>query len=448
VRTPDFKNIFASEALAKALGGALTEVKPVAVSGRVTEAVGTLIKASGLTAHIGEVCELRSADRSQPLMAEVVGFSKQVALLTPFGSMSGVSASTEVIPSGRSHRVPVGDGLLGRIVDGFGEPIDGLGPIRTQRFASVYAEPPHPLARRMIEEPLQTGVRVIDALMTTALGQRIGIFAPAGVGKSTLMGMLARWASCDVNVIALVGERGREVGEFLRHNLGAEGLARSVVVVATSDKPAMERAKAAYVATTIAEDFRERGLNVMLLMDSVTRFARAQREIGLASGEPPTRRGFPPSIFAALPQLLERAGKGEHGSITAFYTVLTEGDDGTDPIAEEVRSILDGHIVLSRKLAALNQYPAIDPLASLSRVMPLVTERDHRQAAGKLRSLVAKHQEIELLLRIGEYKMGGDALGDEAVAKIDDIRELLNQDAEDPADYAQTLADLHEIASR
>jgi ATP synthase in type III secretion protein N len=446
MRAPDLKGLFASDALAQALSGALADVTPVAVSGRVNEAVGTLIKASGINAHVGEVCELRSPGQDRPLIAEVVGFSKQFALLTPFGPMSGVSASTEVIPSGRSHRVPVGDGLLGRVVDGFGAPMDGQGPVRTPRMASVYAEPPHPLARRLICEPLHTGVRIVDALLTTAHGQRMGIFAPAGVGKSTLMGMLARWASCDVNVIALIGERGREVGEFLHHNLGSQGLAKSVVVVATSDKPAMERAKAAYVATTMAEAFRERGMKVLLLMDSVTRFARALREIGLSSGEPPARRGFPPSIFAALPQLLERAGQGEHGSITAFYTILTEGDDGSDPIAEEVRSILDGHIVLSRKLAALNRYPAIDPLDSLSRVMTSVTSRAHQQAAGKLRSLIAKHQEIELLLRIGEYKPGGDPLADEAVAKIDAIRTLLMQESDESADYDDSLDGLQQLA--
>jgi ATP synthase in type III secretion protein N len=439
---------FERSSLAQALDSALADIAPVAVTGRVNEAVGTLIKASGVDAHIGEVCELHSPDRDTPLMAEVVGFAKQIALLTPFGNMTGISASTEVIPSGRSHRVAVGDGLLGRVFDGFGEPMDGGPAIRAQRLASVYATPPNPLHRRMIDEPMATGVRVIDALLTIAEGQRMGIFAPAGVGKSTLMGMLARWTDCDVNVIAMIGERGREVREFLEHSLGANGLARSAVVVATSDKPAMERVKAAYVATTIAEYFRDRGLKVLLLMDSVTRFARAQREIGLASGEPPTRRGFPPSIFAALPQLLERSGQGEAGSITAFYTVLTESEDGSDPIAEEVRSILDGHIVLSRKLAAMNQYPAIDVLASLSRVMPLVAGAAHREAAGKLRSLLAKHQEIELLLRIGEYKKGADPLADEAVAKIGDIRALLAQSTDVASDYLDTLASLQQIAER
>jgi ATP synthase in type III secretion protein N len=433
-----------ANALMRGVKGAL----PIAVRGRVNEAVGTLIKVSGVQARIGDVCELRSPGVDAPLFAEVVGFSKQIALLTPFGGMNGVSGATEVIVSGRRHTVAVGEELLGRVLDGFGMPIDERGPLAAQSEMPVQAEPPPPLKRRMIERPFATGVRALDALLTVAEGQRLGIFAPPGAGKSTLMGMLARAASCDVNVIALIGERGREVREFIAHNLGAAGLAKSILVVATSDRPAMERAKSAYVATAIAEYFRDRGRSVLLMMDSVTRFARALREIGLAAGEPPTRRGFPPSIFAALPRLFERAGHGQNGAITAFYNVLTEGEDGEDPIAEEVRSILDGHIVLSRKLASANRYPAIDPLVSLSRVMSLVTSPEHQRAARKLRSLLAKYDEIELLLQIGEYKKGGDPLADEAVTKMSDIRALLSQETTELSRYEASVAALQELVER
>jgi type III secretion protein N (ATPase) len=425
--------------LSRALDQALLhELDAVTVRGRVTEAVGTLIKASGVSARIGEVCELRMA-HGQTLLAEVVGFSKQAVLLTPFGSMQGISSTAEVTPCGRAHHVAVGSALLGRIVDGFGAPIDTRGHIAATAQLPVYAPPPPPLERAVIDRPFDTGIKVVDALLRVGQGQRMGLFAPAGVGKSTLIGMLARGAASEVNVIALIGERGREVREFIERNLSADGLARSVVVVATSDKPAMERAKAAYVATTIAEHFRAQGQRVLFLMDSVTRFARALREIGLASGEPPARRGYPPSIFAALPQLLERTGQSAQGSITAFYSVLTEGEDSEDPIAEEVMSLLDGHIVLSRKLAAMNQYPAVDVLASLSRVMPAVTGTSQQRAALKLRSLLAKHQEIELLLKLGEYQAGSDALADEAIAKMDDIKRLLTQNPSDFHDSGETL---------
>jgi ATP synthase in type III secretion protein N len=434
--------------LARCLDRALLqELTPISVRGRVNEALGILIKASGVAARIGEVCELRSPDGAA-LLAEVVGFSKQAVLLTPFGSMQGISSATEVIASGRAHHLGVGGALLGRIVDGFGAPIDGRGDIGAAAQLPVYAQPPHPLERVVIKRAFDTGIKLIDALLRIGEGQRMGLFAPAGVGKSTLIGMLARGSASDVNVIALIGERGREVREFIERNLGAAGLAKSVVVVATSDKPAMERAKAAYVATTVAEHFRAQGRRVLLLMDSVTRFARALREIGLASGEPPARRGYPPSIFAALPQLLERAGQSALGSITAFYSVLTEGEDTEDPIAEEVMSLLDGHIVLSRKLAAMNQYPAVDVLASLSRVMPAVTELSQQRAALKLRSLLAKHQEIELLLKLGEYQSGTDALADQAIAKMDAIKAFFAQDAEhfQPSDATlATLAQLSEV---
>jgi type III secretion protein N (ATPase) len=309
----------------------------------------------------------------------------------------------------------------------------------------IYAASPHPLSRNLIDAPFATGVRAIDTVMTAGIGQRIGIFAVAGGGKSTLLGMLARGASADVNVIALVGERGREVNEFIRDNLGDAGMAKSVIVVATSDRPALERSRAAWVATAIAEHFRDRGKRVMLLVDSVTRFARALRDVGLAIGEPPARRGFPPSVFSALPRLFERAGNNDKGSITAFYTVLMEGEDGDDPIVEEVRSILDGHIVLSRKLAAAYHYPAIDVLTSLSRTMPRVVEEPQLRAAGQLRKYLAKHQDIELLLQLGEYKKGSDPEADIAIQKIEPIRKLLQQPSGDIAGFAESVSALRKL---
>jgi type III secretion protein N (ATPase) len=295
------------------------------------------------------------------------------------------------------------------------------------------------MRRRLIDAPLSTGIRLVDALTTLGEGQRLGIFAPAGVGKSTLLGMFARGTSCDVNVIVLIGERGREVREFIEFILGEQGMARSVIVCATSDRSAVERAKAAYVGTAIAEHFRDQGLRVLLMMDSLTRFARAQREIGLASGEPPTRRGFPPSVFAELPRLVERAGMGDNGSITALYTVLAEDESGSDPIAEEVRGLLDGHLLLSRELAARNQYPAVDVLNSLSRVMTQIVGREHLDLAGQLRRLLAKYQEIEPLLQVGEYRAGSDAVADEAVSRIDAIRAFLAQETADVTDFQQSL---------
>jgi ATP synthase in type III secretion protein N len=311
----------------------------------------------------------------------------------------------------------------------------------------VFRDPPDPMSRRMIEEPMHTGVKIIDGLMTLGEGQRMGIFAPAGVGKSTLMGMLARGTQCDVNVIALIGERGREVREFIELILGEEGMRRSVVICATSDRSSIERAKAAYLATAVAEYYRDRGQKVLLMMDSLTRFARALREIGLARGEPPARRGFPPSVFAEIPRLLERAGMGARGSITALYTVLAEDESGGDPIAEEVRGILDGHMILSRKIAAKNQYPAIDVLASLSRVMTQVVPEAHAQAAGRLRKLMAKYEEVETLLQVGEYAKGNDADGDEAIAKNQSIKDFLNQRTDTLVDFDRTLGELTQLVA-
>lgn len=425
---------------------AITRSPAVGVRGRVSKAVGMLIDATGVQAHVGELCELVTPGEP-PLLAEVVGFNRGTAILTPLGPTTGLSALTEVIPSGRGHVCPVGDGLLGRVLNALGEPIDGAGPLDALAHVPVHREPLNPLQRKMIERPLPTGIRAVDGLLTLGEGQRVGVFAPPGIGKSTLLGMLARGSTADVNVIALIGERGREVKEFLEHNLGAAGLARTVMVVSTSDRPPMERIKSAYVATTIAEHFRDQGQRVLLVVDSLTRFARAQREIGLASGEPPTRRSYPPSIFSMLPQLLERAGPGLRGSITAVYSVLTEGDEENDPIAEEVRSILDGHIVLSRKLAAANHFPAIDVLGSVSRVMTQVVPREHRAAAAQFRALMARHQELEMLIQIGEYQAGSDALADRAIASRPAMQSFLAQPPETSVPFDKTEAALRRLVS-
>ena len=426
---------------------AVEDTPTLAITGRVTQVIGTIIKAVVPAVKVGEVCILRQPGEDFEMKAEVVGFLKDAALLTPIGDMYGISATTEVMPTGRAHMVPVGDGLLGRVLDGLGQPMDFAerGPLEADRFYPVFAEAPDPMKRRVIQDPMPLGVRAIDSLLTCGEGQRMGIFAAAGGGKSTLLGMLVKGAAVDVTVIALIGERGREVREFIEHELGEEGRRKAVIVCATSDKSSMERAKAAYVATAIAEYFRDQGKKVLFLMDSVTRFARAQREIGLAAGEPPTRRGYPPSVFATLPKLMERVGMNDKGSITALYTVLVEGDDMTEPIADETRSILDGHIILSRALAASNHYPAIDVLASASRVQNNVIDNEHKLSAGRMRELMAKYADVELLVKIGEYKAGSDKLADEAIAKIDHIRNFLKQGTKERMAFEETIAKLGEI---
>jgi len=428
-------------AVARALG----DKAPIALCGRVVEARGTLIRVAGIDARIGELCEFRLADGGLR-RAEVTGLADDCALLMPFGELEGLSLGARVVALGHGHRVAVGEALLGRVLNGFGEPVDGKGPLGTTAWMPVQAGSPAPLSRAPVVQPFATGVRAIDGLMTLGQGQRIGVFAPAGVGKSTLAGMMVRASEVDVCVVALVGERGREVGEFVNHTLGLQGMKRSVVVAATSDSSASERVKAGFVATTIAESFRDRGMRVLLVMDSVTRLARALREVGLACGEPPTRRGFPPSVFAALPRLLERAGNAQRGSITALYTVLMEGQEDGDPIAEEVRSIVDGHIVLSRAIAHTPIYPAIDVLASLSRLMGAVTTPEHRAAALKLRSLLARHREVELLIQVGEYRSGSDPLADEAIAKLPAIHAFLQQPADHVQDFQASLRQLLELA--
>ena len=426
------------------LRAAILRTSSVKLQGRVIQVTGTVIKAVVPAVKIGEICILRNPGTEVETKAEVVGFAKGTALLMPTGDTQGISAETEVIPTGQVHMVPVGMELLGRVLDGLGNPLDTdtHGPLVTTRRYPVFAEAPDPLRRKIINTPISLGVRAIDGLLTCGEGQRIGIFAAAGGGKSTLIAMLVRNADVDVTVVALIGERGREVREFIENDLGEEGREKAVIVCATSDRSAMERSHAAYSATAIAEYFRDQGKRVLLLMDSVTRFARAQREIGLAAGEPPTRRGFPPSVFATLPRLMERAGMNDKGSITALYTVLVEGDDMTEPIADETRSILDGHIILSRKLASANHYPAIDVLASVSRVMGAIVSDEHRSAGARTRELIAKFQEIELLVKVGEYQEGSDATADEAIEKIELINQFLKQDINEKVSFDDMLDDL------
>ncbi len=406
--------------------------------GRVTGATGTIIRAIAPGVRVGELCHITD-ETGLVLLAEVVGLAGREALLTPIGNLRGVSGRADVRPTGASRETPVGRRLLGRVVDALGRPIDGRGPIGPGPMRPLYGEPPAALSRQLVAHLMPLGLRVMDGLLTVGEGQRIGIYGEAGGGKSTLVSQIVRGAAADVGVIALVGERGREVREFVEHSLGAQGLARSVVVVATSDRPAPERLSAALVATSIAEEFRDQGLKVLLFVDNVTRLARAGREIGLSAGEPPTRRGFPPSVFALLPQLMERAGPGERGSITAFYAVLVEGDGTGDPIAEETRGILDGHVILSRTLAAANHYPAIDVLMSRSRVMNAVTTKTHQRLAGRFRELMARHAEVEFLIQVGEYKPGADQLTDEAVEKIGDLRAFLRQGTDETTPFDETV---------
>jgi type III secretion protein N (ATPase) len=431
----------------------LHATRTVVEHGRVVQAGGTVMRATGLRARIGQQCRVfdpQAVDTDpSPLLAEVIGFAGAEVILAPYGPLQGVAVGAQVQALADAAEVRCGPALLGRVIDAFGRPLDGR-PAATGpglRHTPLHADAPSPLQRRGVDEALPTGVRAIDTALTVGEGQRVGIFAMAGGGKSTLLGMLARQARADVNVIALVGERGREVREFLDESLGEDGLTRSVVVVSTSDRPALERVRAAYAATAIAEGFRGEGRRVLLLVDSVTRFARGLRELGLSALEPPVRRGYPPSVFAELPRLFERAGNDAHGSITAFYTVLAEDEDNSDPVAEEVRSILDGHIVLSRQLAQAHHYPAIDVLGSASRVFTRVAAGPHREAAARLRTLLARHAEVEFLLRVGEYQAGSDAVADTAIERMPAIRALLQQRADEATDFAQTLARLQEVVS-
>ena len=425
---------------------AIDSCKSMNMTGKVVQIVGLVIQCSGPNVSMGELCYVQSHfDGVEPLPAEVVGFREGYVLLMPLGETKGIGPGCQVVSAQKVLQVKVGPELLGRVIDGLGNPIDGTGPILCKQEYPIQADPPAPLDRPVIKDSLYVGVRAIDGLITMGQGQRIGIMAGSGVGKSTLLSMIARNTEADISVIALVGERGREVKEFIERDLGEEGLKRSVVVVATSDKPALVRIKGAMTATAIAEYFRDQGRKVILMMDSVTRFAMAQREVGLTVGEPPATRGYTPSVFALLPRLLERAGTSAKGSITGIYTVLVDGDDMNEPIADAVRSILDGHIVLSRNIAAQNHFPAIDVLASVSRVMSAVVPKEHMEANRKLRALMAVYKEAEDLIHIGAYVKGSSQKIDEAIQKIDAINDFLCQGVFEVQGFEETIQRLEGI---
>ncbi|MED1822904.1 flagellar protein export ATPase FliI [Brevibacillus agri] len=411
---------------------ALYELDPLRVNGKVTQVVGLTIESQGPEVKLGEICHLYPTNSKEPIIAEVVGFRENKVLLMPLGELTAIGPGCDVVATGRSLEVKVGPEILGSVLDGLGRPYQGTLPLGLASYPTNNL-PPNPILRPRIKEPLSVGVRAIDGLLTVGKGQRVGIFAGSGVGKSTLMGMIARNTTADINVIGLIGERGREVMEFIERDLGEEGLKRSVVVVATSDQPAMIRIKGALIATSIAEYFRDRGLNVMLMMDSVTRFAMAQREVGLAIGEPPATRGYTPSVFALMPKLMERAGTADKGSITAFYTVLVDSDDMNDPIADTARGILDGHIVLDRKIAQKGHFPAIDVMASVSRVMSEIVSDEHKEAARQLKKHLATFREAEDLINIGAYKPGSNRDIDAALRYKDIISEFTAQGTHEPS---------------
>jgi flagellum-specific ATP synthase len=423
----------------------LGRIETAPVMGQVVRVVGLLVESAGPAASVGEICEVRTG-RGPSLPVEVVGFRDGRLLSVPLGETTGIRPGDRIVSSGSALTIPVGDALLGRVVDGLGKPLDGLGPPAVTDLAPLKPAALNPLDRDPISVPLATGVRAIDALLTCGRGQRIGVFGGSGVGKSTLLGMMARGTEADVVVLGLVGERGREVRSFLEHDLGPRGLERSVVVVSTSDSPPLARLRAAYAATSIAEAFRDAGKHVLLMMDSLTRFAMAQREVGLAAGEPPTAKGYPPSVFARLPGLLERAGTlHDRGSITAFYTVLVEGDDHNEPIADAVRGILDGHIVLARELAARNHYPAIDILHSVSRTMPDVTSIEHRGRAAAVREWMATLRDNEDLVSVGAYVPGSNPRIDAALARRDAIDRFLCQSADTGGRLSDAIAALNAL---
>jgi len=416
--------------------------------GTVVRVAGLVVESRGPAVSIGSLCRIESPEMAAAIPAEVVGFKENIIYLMPLGSIQGITPGSIVTSTGEKLRVPVGDDLLGRVINGLGHPIDGNGPLLSTSYRSLYADPPPSLKRQRIVDPLFTGIRAIDTMCTCGKGQRIGIFSGSGVGKSVLMGMIARGTSADVTVIGLVGERSREVKEFIAKDLGEEGLKRSVVVAVTSDEPALIRLKGILTATTVAEYFRDQGKDVLLLVDSLTRVAMAQREIGLAVGEPPATKGYPPSVFALLPRILERSGPGERGSITGLYTVLVEGDDFNEPISDAVRSVIDGHVVLSRSLASRNQYPAIDVLDSVSRLMLDVITPQHKEASGTLKELMAVYRDAEDLINIGAYVKGSSRKIDRAIAHIDDIMQFLRQGINDRLEPEAAIAGLIELAAQ
>ncbi len=415
------------------------DLDPIKYTGIVKKVQGLMIESSGPQVVIGELCHIIVPKGEGVVPAEVVGFSGKDVQLMPFGEMDGIEPGCTVVAMGESLHIQVSDKLLGRVLDSMGQPMDGKGSFGSVDFFPVHNTPPDVLTRRKITERMVTGVRALDAMTPVGKGQRIGIFSGSGVGKSTLLGMIARNTKADINVIALIGERGREVREFIESDLGAEGLARSVIIVSSSNTPPLSRVKGAYVATAVAEYFRDQGKDVMLLFDSVTRFARAQREIGLAVGEPPATRGFTPSVFSILPKLLERCGTSDKGTITGFYTILVDGDDMDEPVSDNVRGILDGHIILSRKLAESYHYPAIDVLGSLSRLSTRITTPDEQRAIGKIRKLLAVYTDAEDLINVGAYAEGSNPDIDEAIEKIDSIRTFLQQDIRESSSLAETL---------
>jgi flagellum-specific ATP synthase len=416
--------------------------------GQVTHIIGLVIEADGPSSSIGDLCWIYSKMNEEPVWAEVVGFKEEKILLMPLGEMEGLKPGATVVNSGGAIEVKIGPELLGRVLDGLGRPIDDYGPIRTNKTCSIKAKKLNPLSRKRVIEPLFMGVKAVDAFITLGKGQRVGIMAGSGVGKSTLLGMFARNSTADLNVIALIGERGREVREFLENALGQEGLAKSVVVVATSDQPSLVKIKAAQVAATIGEYFRDSGRDVLFMLDSVTRIAMAQREVGLAIGEPPATRGYTPSVFALMPRLLERAGNSDKGTMTGLYTVLVEGDDFNEPISDTVRGILDGHILLSRALAHKNHFPAVDVLGSISRVMLEIGEKDHLAAAGKLRDLLAVYEKNIDLINIGAYVKGTDLKIDRAIRLIDEINDFLIQSVDKKTNSKETISKLIEISNK
>ena len=417
----------------------LNRTDPIKYTGVVTRVMGLLIESSGPQVVLGEVCQILIPKAQEVVKAEVVGFNDKTVQLMPYNEIDGIEPGCLVVASGKTLEIPVSGRMLGRVVDSMGRPTDGMGSYGADDWYPVSAPSPDALKRQVIKDRIVTGVRAIDFMTPAGKGQRIGIFSGSGVGKSTLLGMIARNTNADINVIALIGERGREVREFIERDLGPEGMAKSVIIVSTSDTPPLSRLRGAYVATAVAEYFRDQGNDVMLLFDSITRFARAQREIGLASGEPPANRGYPPSVFERMPKLLERCGTNDKGTITGFYTILVEGDDMDEPITDNVRGILDGHIVLNRKLAQRYHYPAIDVLDSVSRLSTVVTEKDEQAAAGKMRRLLAEYREAEDLINVGAYAAGSNPVIDEAIEKMPGLNGFLRQDIDDRAPLELTL---------
>lgn len=425
----------------------IDEISTIMHSGRVVKIVGLIVESEGPAVSINDLCQIENSETGQKLSAEVIGFRDSRILLMPLGPVTGITPGSAVISTGEQLRVGVGEELIGRVIDGLGCPIDGKGPIICSTTRTIDADPIPALKRKRITKALRTGIAVVDIMASIGQGQRMGIFSGSGVGKSVMIGMMARGSSADINIIALVGERGREIREFIEKDLGPEGLKRSIVVAVTSDQPGLIKVKGAMTATVIAEYFRDQGKNVMLLMDSITRIAAAQREIGLAAGEPPATKGYTPSVFAMLPKILERAGTNEKGSITGLYSVLVEGDDFNEPISDAIRSILDGHVTLSRKLASHNQYPAVDVIDSVSRLILDVATPEHIELVGKVREIIATYRESEDLINIGAYVKGSSPKIDYAISKIDQLNQFFRQGIKEKRDFDESLSALAEIIS-